>query len=98
LVQFAQVMTTATRERRAPHPNPFDASAAAFAERHVDFSHARLRRLWTTCPECGDNRLQHPSGADRKRIPEAAGVCGGCGVAFMATLDGRVRALTPRHV
>jgi hypothetical protein len=76
--------------------NPVDGSAAGFAQRHLDYRHEGLRRLWTSCPACEGHVLHYPSAADRQRIPEAEGVCGTCGAALAAT-DGKTRILTPRH-
>lgn len=84
-------------ERRAPHVNPADGSAVGFAERHLGYRHDKLRLAWTSCPDCGGRRLEYPRAADRRRIQEADGFCGTCGVAVMATADGKVRILTPRQ-
>jgi hypothetical protein len=90
-------MRTAAPERRAPRSNPFDAGAAGFADRHLTFRHERLRRRWSGCPACGGLDLQVPTGADRRRIPEADGICATCGAALMAASSGCVRVLVARR-
>src|SRR6266508_3992464 len=90
-------MTPTVSERRSPRSNPCDGSAAGFADRHLSFRQERLRRLWSSCPACGGHSLHFPSGVDRRRVPEADGVCANCGAALKATSDGDVLILIPRH-
>jgi hypothetical protein len=96
-ISFSDLNKIMSKERRAPQGNPANGSAAGFDERGLEYRHERLKRDWTACPACGGVSLRRPDAVERRRVPEAEGVCGTCGAALMRTASGKSKVITSRR-